>query len=412
MRAMTTSITRTCVNCGTLNRVVILTTGLTPSWRIGCSRCRATLVQPRPLRPVGQEAAPSATVVRLPVPAARPAAEPPGMSGEPAGTSAAPVVHLPALRRPRLPARPWAARIRTGASTGVSLLAACGMVLAVLIANPPKGGPADRPADGPADPAAGPPPEGLWRQQVAADAPAIPAEATRRDDAARVPGVLADAGRMALPEDAGAPAPAAPLPFFRLAAEVARGEQPVAYPDPMEGMMALQLADPAAAARHEERLALSPAERREVQRRLRLAAHDPKGVDGIFGPGTRAAIAEWQDSAGLPATGYVTRQSLAILAEQTEAEYRAWAAADAARRERESRLASAMPTARPASARADGCVRTWSGRIAYGENVRCDFRGLRERLGRIPASLAGLFDGGGRSDDRWQAVASRPPGDA
>ena len=35
--------------------------------------------------------------------------------------------------------------------------------------------------------------------------------------------------------------------------------------------------------------------------------HDPRGVDGIFGPGTRAALSAWQTAEGLEATGYLTR---------------------------------------------------------------------------------------------------------
>lgn len=64
----------------------------------------------------------------------------------------------------------------------------------------------------------------------------------------------------------------------------------------------------------EDALNLSADQRREIQRNLSLLGHDPKGIDGVFGPGTRAAVKDWQLSeAGLKATGYLTADQIAKL---------------------------------------------------------------------------------------------------
>lgn len=61
-------------------------------------------------------------------------------------------------------------------------------------------------------------------------------------------------------------------------------------------------------------LNLNQAARRQVQRNLSLLGFDPKGIDGIFGPGTRAAIRSYQTANGHSVTGYLTQP---VLAEMT-----------------------------------------------------------------------------------------------
>jgi hypothetical protein len=141
----------------------------------------------------------------------------------------------------------------------------------------------------------------------------------------------------------------------------------------------------AADARAEAALDLSRRERRELQRRLALAEHDPRFVDGIFGPATRAAIAGWQTAAGLPPTGYLDAGAVALLERQTDDRYRAWKAEqDADRRRQRTQVAAAtspVPPVTPASA--GKCHRGWKREIAYGQNVLCDLRGLRENVGQL-----------------------------
>ena len=59
--------------------------------------------------------------------------------------------------------------------------------------------------------------------------------------------------------------------------------------------------------------ALSGAERRAVQSRLGALGFYQGGVDGLFGPGTRRAIAAWQKSEGLSATGRLTAAQIEAL---------------------------------------------------------------------------------------------------
>ena len=61
----------------------------------------------------------------------------------------------------------------------------------------------------------------------------------------------------------------------------------------------------------EEELQLDRAARREIQEGLEAAGFDPGGVDGLFGPRTRAAIRAWQSAQGSRATGYLDEASAA-----------------------------------------------------------------------------------------------------
>ncbi len=78
--------------------------------------------------------------------------------------------------------------------------------------------------------------------------------------------------------------------------------------------------DTASDARVEERLlGLTSSERREIQRRLTALGYRTGGVDGVFGPATRRALASWQSDEGLRATGYITADQLRELRRQTAA---------------------------------------------------------------------------------------------
>ncbi|MFN4156891.1 MAG: peptidoglycan-binding protein [Gemmobacter sp.] len=101
-------------------------------------------------------------------------------------------------------------------------------------------------------------------------------------------------------------------------------------------------ADPAAQARAaEDALTLSRDQRRAIQRQLSILGHDPRGIDGVFGPGSRAAITAWQRANGEPATGFLTRDMLLRLTAQADrraAELEAEAAARQAAQDREDRI--------------------------------------------------------------------------
>lgn len=52
---------------------------------------------------------------------------------------------------------------------------------------------------------------------------------------------------------------------------------------------------------------------REIQSRLTSLGLDPKGVDGVVGPGTRAALRDWQEANGFPPGGFLNARQLASL---------------------------------------------------------------------------------------------------
>lgn len=80
----------------------------------------------------------------------------------------------------------------------------------------------------------------------------------------------------------------------------------------------------------EAALGLDRDARRAIQRNLSLLGYDPRGIDGIFGPGSRGAITGWQRAEGFEASGYLTADQLARLA--TQAEIRAAELEEEARR--------------------------------------------------------------------------------
>jgi peptidoglycan hydrolase-like protein with peptidoglycan-binding domain len=108
-------------------------------------------------------------------------------------------------------------------------------------------------------------------------------------------------------------------------------------PAPSGEPAAAEAPDPVrAAAAAEEKLGLGRDQRREVQARLLVAGHDPRGLDGIFGPGTRLALSAWQAAQGLERTGYLDAAALDLLERRTESAYAVWVerqrAEEAARR--------------------------------------------------------------------------------
>jgi peptidoglycan hydrolase-like protein with peptidoglycan-binding domain len=89
---------------------------------------------------------------------------------------------------------------------------------------------------------------------------------------------------------------------------------PLPEPAPGEGPAPLTPEERAEAA--EDALALSQAARRAVQEDLTVLGYGTRGIDGIFGPGTRTAIGEWQERAGDPVTGFLDAEQVARLRAQ------------------------------------------------------------------------------------------------
>jgi peptidoglycan hydrolase-like protein with peptidoglycan-binding domain len=127
------------------------------------------------------------------------------------------------------------------------------------------------------------------------------------------------------------------------------------------------LAQPAQAARvAESELNLSQDDRRAIQRALSLLGFDPKGIDGVFGTGSRRAIANWQGRNGYDDTAFLTRDQIVKLTEQADAR--------AAELEREAQARKAEQE------RADRLY--WQETGAAGDEA-----GLRAYLRRFPDGL-------------------------
>jgi len=60
----------------------------------------------------------------------------------------------------------------------------------------------------------------------------------------------------------------------------------------------------------EDALDLSRDARRDIQRDLTILNFDPRGIDGIFGPGTRSAVTNWQQENGFAQTSYLTLEQI------------------------------------------------------------------------------------------------------
>jgi len=131
--------------------------------------------------------------------------------------------------------------------------------------------------------------------------------------------------------------------------------------------LAAQPEDPQAEAEAvEAALELSRPARQQIQRDLTLLDHDTRGIDGIFGPGTRSAIRGWQRAQGLAVTGFLTAPQIRQL--RDTAQQRATELEEQARIQRE------------AQERED---RAYWQAIGQGQ----DEAGLRSYLERFPRGL-------------------------
>ena len=115
----------------------------------------------------------------------------------------------------------------------------------------------------------------------------------------------------------------------------------------------------------EEALALLRADRRKIQRRFVLAGYNTRGVDGVFGKGSRAAISAWQGDNEIPVSSYLNEEQIALLDAQTQEAYVAW-----------NRLPKRYFDR-------NGCLREPNGDIVPGRSFSCDLSGLGQGLGIV-----------------------------
>ena len=138
----------------------------------------------------------------------------------------------------------------------------------------------------------------------------------------------------------------------------------------------------------EQALNLSRDQRRNIQRALTLIDFNTRGIDGIFGRGTRAAIGAFQQSEGFEATGYLNREQIRRLdqrARARSAELEEQAQREAERAAREDRRFWRQPGA---SGRGED-LRRYLERYPDGifsEDARAEIRAIEEiRRPRISA---------------------------
>lgn len=90
-----------------------------------------------------------------------------------------------------------------------------------------------------------------------------------------------------------------------------------------------------AAQKGETDLGLTREARREVQRYLSILGFDTRGIDGLFGPATRAALTKWQTARRFDPDGYLDGEQIAALRAEGSAKA---AALEAEAKERRDRL--------------------------------------------------------------------------
>lgn len=121
-----------------------------------------------------------------------------------------------------------------------------------------------------------------------------------------------------------------------------------------------------AEARAAERV-LSAGERMALQEALQWQGYYTSGIDGAFGPGTRASMAAWQAAVGAEQTGVLTSSQRADLLARTEAERAALGLAEV--RDEEAAIAVVMPTAMVKFERYEPPFAVYSARDGSGVQV-------------------------------------------
>lgn len=156
--------------------------------------------------------------------------------------------------------------------------------------------------------------------------------------------------------------------------------------------------------RVEDRLQLTRDERRAIQRDLTVLGFNTRGIDGIFGPGTRGALRLWQTQNALEETGFVTREQIFRLNMQATARAAEIEAEERERRAAQERLDREFWAATGAAGDEPG-LRSYLDR--YPDGI---FAGLaRERLADLAerARAAELARQRERDIAAWQRARTR-----
>lgn len=134
----------------------------------------------------------------------------------------------------------------------------------------------------------------------------------------------------------------------------------------------------------EASLGLNRATRRKLQRRLSLIGYDPAGIDGIFGPNTRVAIAAWQADADLEPTGFINAQMKELIEARSQKSYAKWRKIQRKRKAQKRLVPSAAAPVNlarvPQVKRFPKCQRGEDGLIASNQSFSCDVDLLQESL--------------------------------
>lgn len=149
----------------------------------------------------------------------------------------------------------------------------------------------------------------------------------------------------------------------------------------------------------EESLALDRNTRREIQQHLTLLGYEPRGVDGVFGPGSRAAIGRFQAKNGFPETGFLNAtqvERLGLQAERRKAEVAAEERRLALEREKKDREAWAAV----AESGDEAGLRTYL--ESYPQGLYAPI--ARERLAAIEATTRAQAEALEKAD--WERAAA------
>jgi peptidoglycan hydrolase-like protein with peptidoglycan-binding domain len=175
--------------------------------------------------------------------------------------------------------------------------------------------------------------------------------------------------------------------------------------DARDAIQAIQSEPNRAARMTEERLQLSRQQRRAIQRNLSLLDHNTRGIDGVFGTATRAAIKKWQGANSFRQSGYLGTVQIGRI--KTQADRRSTELEAEAARERQAQLRRdrAFWQDTGASGR-EGGLRQYLERFPDG--IRADE--ARDALKRIEDNKLGQAVQQDRN--AWRAVRTRNTLDA